>query len=167
MCIACILRIEMEESNEQLDQPPPANVTIQGDADVQYKWLKENTNAALLYLNLDNSEVAVKVVDDKEMSELHVKHSSVEGTTDVLTFDHGSDEQGVRADIAVCVDVARREAEIRGHPLQNELLLYILHGILHCCGFDDHDDESHQQMHSREDQILKAIGVGSVWSSKI
>ena len=99
------------------------------------------------------------------MTRLHSQHSGIDGTTDVLTFDHGSDEQSIKADIAICVDVAHREATHRGHDLKNELLLYIVHGILHCCGFDDHDELSHQKMHQEEDRILNAIGIGVVWGS--
>ena len=31
----------MEESKEQIDQPPPTNITVQGDADIDYNWLQE------------------------------------------------------------------------------------------------------------------------------
>jgi len=165
MCFACILRKEMEESKEQPDQPPPTNVTIQGDVDVNYKWLEEHTRSVLCLLQKEQSEVSVRIVDDVEMSKLHLRHSGVEGTTDVLTFDNSSVKNSVHADIAVCVDVAKREAKNRNHELQNELLLYIVHGILHCCGFDDIDEVSHKMMHEEEDRVLSAIGVGAIWSS--
>jgi probable rRNA maturation factor len=155
----------MEESTEHLDQPPPTNITVQGDATEHLIWLEERASEALCFLQKDESDVSVLVVDDIEMSRLHQKHSGVDGTTDVLTFDHGSEAYSIRADIVICVDVATREAKHRGHTLENELLLYIVHGILHCCGFDDYDEESHQKMHAEEDRILSAIGVGTVWSS--
>jgi probable rRNA maturation factor len=156
----------MEESKEQIDQPPPTNITVQGDADIDYNWLQENACNALGFLHLDYSDVSVRVVDDGEMSLLHMKHSGVAGTTDVLTFDNGGDEHSIQADIAICIDVAKREAKQRNHSLQNELLLYIVHGILHCCGFDDHDKTAHALMHAEEDRVLSAIGVGKVWSNE-
>jgi probable rRNA maturation factor len=155
----------MEESKEQLDQPPPTNITVQGGANLNYNWLEKHCVAVLEFLHKEHSDISVRVVDDLEMAALHVKHSGIEGTTDVLTFDRGSDEKSLRVDIAVCVDVAIGEATKRGHALQNELLLYVVHGILHCCGFDDHDEESHEKMHAEEDRILSAIGVGCVWSN--
>ena len=155
---------EMEESLEQSDQPPPS-VTIQGDAALYHTYLEEHEISALNYLNKEHSEVSVLVVNDETMSTLHLKHSGIDETTDVLTFDHGSEEHAVRADIAICVDVARLEAEKHNTSIQNELLLYILHGVLHCCGFDDCDDESHQKIHAQEDRVLKAIGIGAVWSN--
>lgn len=155
----------MEESLEQADQPPPS-VTIQGDADIHHAWIEEHAIAALIFLRKEDSDVSIAVVDDSAMSELHIKHSGVEGTTDVLTFDQGSDDKAVRADIAICIDVASRESEERNHSLEEELLLYLVHGILHCCGFDDKDDESHAKIHAEEDRVLEAIGIGSLWSSK-
>ena len=157
----------MEETKEQLDQPPPANITIQGDAEIDYNWLKEQTCNALAFLHRDYSEISIRIVGEQEMSELHVTHSGVEGTTDVLTFDHGGDEHSVHADIAVCIDVAVEEAKKRGHALQHELLLYIVHGILHCCGYDDSNEKAHALMHAEEDRVLSAIGVGAVWSREI
>ena len=156
----------MEESKEQLDQPPPTNVTVHGDVDIDYTWLENRTLDALGCLSKHHCEVSIRVVRDKEMCELHATHSGIEGTTDVLTFDHGSDAEFVNADLAICFDVAVRESEKRKHPLQNELLLYIVHGILHCIGFDDHNKDDHNRMHQEEDRVLESIGVGATWSSR-
>jgi probable rRNA maturation factor len=156
----------MDESKEQIDQPPPTNITVQGDADIDYNWLQKQTRNALVFLHQEYSDISIRVVDDVEMTALHVKHSGIEGTTDVLTFDHAAADHVVHADIAICIDVAKRESEKRGHALQNELLLYIVHGILHCCGFDDHDEKAHSLMHKEEDRVLSSLGIGAVWSSE-
>jgi ssRNA-specific RNase YbeY (16S rRNA maturation enzyme) len=43
------------------------------------------------------------------------------------------------------------------------LLLYTLHGVLHCIGFDDHEEADFEAMHGAEDAVLAAIGVGPVF----
>ena len=159
-----LYRLKMEESLEQPDQPPPC-ITIQGEVDVDYDWLQQHAAKALLCLKKPSSSIAVLVINDDEMAELHQKHSGIEGTTDVLTFDNGSSSDAIIADIAVCVDVANRESKNRGHSLQHELLLYIVHGVLHCCGFDDCDKESHRKIHAEENRVLAAIGVGEIWGT--
>jgi len=149
------------------DEPPERIVTVTVDdtvGGVDVDWLELQTTAALLFLGRDQSQLSVRVVDDATMSQLHRTHSNVSETTDVLTFDLGSDESAIHADVAICCDVADRAASDRNHSLGEELLLYIVHGVLHCIGFDDHDEESHQKMHEEEDRILSAIGVGPVWS---
>ncbi len=112
-------------------------------------------------------EVRVRLVGDAEMSAAHERFSKVSGTTDVLTFDlsEGGTARGDRLDVDIlaCVDEARRQGSARGHGVERELLLYILHGALHCLGHDDHEEEGYARMHAEEDRILRAIGVGPVF----
>ncbi|TVQ32088.1 MAG: rRNA maturation RNase YbeY [Phycisphaeraceae bacterium] len=111
-------------------------------------------------------QVRIAVVDDERMAEMHERHSGVPGTTDVLTFDMRDDREGpLDVDIVVCIDEARRQAAERGHGIERELLLYMLHGVLHCLGHDDRDEHVSAVMHQREDEILAAIGVGAIYAS--
>lgn len=112
-------------------------------------------------------EIRAEVVGDDRMSALHEKHKDTPGTTDVLTFDLSGDPRLLDVDIVVCADEARRQASARGHGVAEELMLYIVHGVLHCTGYDDHDDEGNYgaaSMHRREDEILSAIGAGVVFA---
>ena len=103
---------------------------------------------------------------DREMSRLHRRYKKARGTTDVLTFDLSEIPGRVVGEVHVCVDVALRRAEELGHPLQNELLLYAVHGLLHLCGYDDTDARSFRAMHAKEDELLRAIGVGDVFARR-
>lgn len=110
----------------------------------------------------------MRVVDDAQMAEAHERWGGVPGTTDVLTFDlrdgRAAHDGEIDADVLVCVDEARRQAEARGLAVVHELLLYVLHAMLHCMGYDDHDDEDFRAMHEREDAVLREIGVGDVFA---
>ena len=44
------------------------------------------------------------------------------------------------------------------------MLLYAVHGLLHCAGFDDHETAAFDRMHAEEDRILRAIGVGPIFA---
>lgn len=121
-------------------------------------------------------QVHVRVVDDREMAAAHLDYAGVEGTTDVLTFDMSVDEPDpehsgrpgdLEVDILLCLDEAQRQADQRRaamdvpHAREHELLLYALHGVLHCLGHDDHDPQSFERMHTEEDRVLEEIGVGA------
>lgn len=67
-------------------------------------------------------------------------------------------------DILVCADEAARQAGLHGHSVAQELLLYILHGTLHCLGHDDHDETAHAAMHAAEDRVLAASGIGPTFA---
>lgn len=156
----------MEEQSEQpAEVPPEPEITVDCDCSVDVLWLRAKVQTAAAFLKIEKSTISIRIVDDATMSQLHQKYSGVKGTTDVLTFDHGSTKQAIDVDIAVCFDVASRAAQARGHEVDRELLLYVIHGILHCTGFDDHDEGAHQRIHCEEDRVLQAIGVGATWSS--
>jgi probable rRNA maturation factor len=131
--------------------------------------LHRDLAAALAHLSAAG-EVRIRLVNDAVMADAHQRYSGIAGTTDVLTFDLRDPPAPDAAapldvDLLICVDEARRQAAARGHPLTHELLLYALHGVLHCLGHDDHDDDAFARMHALEDQVLQAIGVGPVFAS--
>lgn len=128
-------------------------------------WLAARASEALRVLGV-RGEVRVRILDDAAMAEAHLRYSGIPGTTDVLTFDLAEGE-GLDVDILVCRDEAARQATRRGHGIDRELLLYTIHGILHCLGHDDHDEAAAGRMHAEEDRILEAIGVGRTFASGV
>ncbi len=110
-------------------------------------------------------EVRARIVGDAEMASLHGRHLGDATTTDVLTFDLRDGAGGaLDVDLVLCLDEAERQAAARGHGVGEELLLYAVHGVLHCLGHDDHDEADAARMHAEEDRVLRAIGVGAVYS---
>ncbi len=131
-------------------------------------WLRGQLEGALEVLG-PPGEVRVRIVADPEMAHAHERYKGVEGTTDVLTFDlsggdDGTDDGTLDTDILVCIDEAERQARGRGHEPARELLLYALHGVLHCLGHDDHDEAAAARMHRAEDEVLERLGVGVTYA---
>lgn len=130
-------------------------------------WLDGHIRRACAALGVVG-QVRVRLVGDEEMSRAHLEFAEVEGTTDVLTFDltdgHSAESGVLDVDILACVDEASRQAKTRGHEPRRELLLYIVHGILHCLGHDDHDEAAYGRMHAEEDRILSLLGVGATFA---
>lgn len=127
-------------------------------------WLADRSSAAAAAFGAPeppSGEVRVRIVADDEMAAAHQRYSNVPGTTDVLTFDLRESAAGpLDADLLICLDEARRQAAARRHAPERELLLYIVHGLLHCLGYDDHNEADARAMHEMEDRLLAAIGVG-------
>jgi rRNA maturation RNase YbeY len=130
------------------------------DPDIDARWLHDRLASALTHVARPVERITVTIVGDEKMRQLNRTHRGVSDTTDVLSFERRADDDAIEADIVVCADeAARRTAEL-GHPIEQELLLYALHGVLHCAGFDDQTNEDFEAMHVEEDRILIAIGVG-------
>jgi probable rRNA maturation factor len=112
----------------------------------------------------NTGQVRVLVVNDDRMVQAHLKYSNLSTTTDVLTFDlaepiENFDQKIIDTDLTICYDQAKRQAKERTHRVERELLLYIIHGTLHCLGYDDHTDADYQRIHQREDELLATIGI--------
>ena len=128
--------------------------------------LRRAARHALAAEGFTHGALSVAVVGRRAMARLHWRHMAVRGPTDVLTFDLGTDRARGRIDgeVVVCADVARARAP-RGGDRRGaaELALYVVHGILHLAGYDDHDAAGYQAMHAREDALLTQIGLGPVF----
>ena len=74
--------------------------------------------------------------------------------TDIITFDFTISPKILCADILVCPDVVKRNANELHVSLLEELNRVIIHGILHLVGFDDANDNDILQMRNAEDQAL-------------
>lgn len=133
-------------------------------------WLVDHVQLVASRLEL-SGELRVRLVGDAEMAAAHGRHLGDPTTTDVMTFDlaDGAAARGepVDADLLVCVDEAARMAGEHGHEVKRELLLYIVHGLLHCLGHDDHDEGAFARMHALEDKLLTAVGVGATFTRPV
>jgi probable rRNA maturation factor len=135
-----------------------------GHPRIDTKWLHERLGQALVHVARPVGRIDVTIVGDQKMRSLNETHRGVADTTDVLAFDRRADDDAIDADIVVCADEAARRAAEFAHSIEQELLLYALHGVLHCAGFDDHTNEDFEAMHVEEDRILTAIGVGPTFA---
>lgn len=111
--------------------------------------------------------VSIAIVDDAEIRKLNSRFLNRKSTTDCLSFDlsDGKGPQSSRLfELIVNGEMAVRQANLRDHPPEAELALYITHGLLHNLGFDDSTDAGAKKMHDMEDKILQQFGYGLVYN---
>jgi probable rRNA maturation factor len=143
----------------------PLNLLPNSEHQKLHQW----TSAVFAHLNATGS-VRVKLVSDEQMSAAHLQYSGIPGTTDVLTFDLNPEHdleshtpKELDTDLIVCVDEAQRQSADLKHSTTHEILLYIIHGTLHCLGYDDHTHEDFIKMHTYEDQLLTKANIGPLF----
>lgn len=100
-------------------------------------------------------DLSVVFVDDAEISEINKRFLSHEGPTDVISFPLEDGRDALAGEIVISAETARREAAVRRIPLQREMALYLAHGILHLCGYDDAAPEQARKMREREAHYLE------------
>ncbi len=100
------------------------------------------------------NELEVSLVDDATIADVHMRFMDIPGATDVITFDHG--------EILISVETARAQAEEFANGYEREVMLYIIHGLLHLAGHEDATTEGQGQMNALQSSILD-----QVWTSEL
>lgn len=163
----------MSTTDDQSDQDATGNspdrrltITVSGCSQDLISKIRRAARKALRAGGCRGGQLDIAVVGEAEMRRQHAHWKGEVGATDVLTFDLGDGPSSARIDgqLLVCTSVARRRARTRKTDWHGELLLYVVHGCLHLCGYDDHQAEEAARMHRREDQILASLGWGPVFS---
>jgi len=120
-----------------------------------------------LYVHPD-AELAIVLVDEGAMEQLHLQWMDEPGPTDVLSFPMdelrpGTEESmtpaGLLGDIVLCPQVATSQAETAGHSALDEMLLLTTHGILHLLGFDHAEPDEEKKMFGLQREILAGFAL--------
>ena len=102
-------------------------------------------------------EVDIAIVTARRIAALNRRYLRHTGATDVLSFDLSAPGAAMIVQLIVCGDVAVREARSRRVGPQRELMLYIVHGLLHVMGYDDTTPQAAEKMHARQEELLEAF----------
>jgi probable rRNA maturation factor len=97
--------------------------------------------------------IDIVLVDRATMAQVHADFLGDPSETDVITFPYG--------EILICPAVAQEQAPTHGVAIDDEVLLYALHGILHLTGYDDTTPGVRRKMHAAQDELLKKVLAGA------
>jgi probable rRNA maturation factor len=105
------------------------------------------------------AELSLGFVSEEEMADLNRGWMGQDGPTDVLAWPLDGPEAGgavlpgvpaLLGDVVVCSAVARRQADLAGHDVADELALLVVHGVLHVLGHDHDGPDQEAAMQARE-----------------
>ncbi|MEJ0000391.1 MAG: rRNA maturation RNase YbeY [Verrucomicrobiota bacterium] len=94
-------------------------------------------------------EIHIVLVDREIIARIHADFLGDPTETDVITFPYG--------EIVVCPAVAQDRARELGHKLDDEVLLYALHGLLHLAGYDDTRPKLAKEMAAAQEKLLAKV----------
>lgn len=115
-------------------------------------WIAQRAGLRSLQAN-------ISIVDDAAIHELNREQLDHDWPTDVISFVFESVGGEVDGELIASADTAERLAPQAGWPAADELLLYVIHGLLHLSGLDDIDPADRQRMRQAERECLLAVGV--------
>lgn len=101
-------------------------------------------------------ELSVAFVSKLEISRIHGEFMQDDSPTDVITFP-GDLDDGTAGEICVCPEVALEYASENGKRFAEELTLYLVHGYLHLCGFQDKEEDDRTEMRKAENIAMNTL----------
>ena len=94
-------------------------------------------------------EIEITIVDDADIARVHGDFLEDPTPTDVITFHHG--------EILISAETALRQGREHGQSLDHETALYLVHGLLHLAGWDDHEETEAREMARLQEGILRDV----------
>lgn len=96
------------------------------------------------------AQISIALVGDRRMQQLTERYTGRRYNTDVLAFELSDrSEKPFVGQVVINGALARRRGDRTGTNPSAELALYLVHGLLHLLGYEDHTDRQAQQMHRR------------------
>jgi len=147
-------------------------ITIESKYDFPVALI-EGAALSVLKHQKESLEVNLSVVltDSRRLRTLNWDYLGIDAPTDVLSFpaseSDGSEtdpETGARyiGDILIYVPYAAKGAKKAGHPLEAELQLLVVHGVLHLLGHDHARPREKARMWKAQREILTQLGLGEI-----
>jgi probable rRNA maturation factor len=100
-------------------------------------------------------EVSVLLTGDHAIRVLNRQYRHIDKATDVLSFP--AEAEGIAGDLVISLETALRQAKERGHVLEMEIKVLLLHGLLHLAGYDHETD--HGAMRRKEMRLRRELGL--------
>ena len=142
-------------------------ITIESKYDFPSALIERAVHVALTHQK-ESLDVNLSVVltDNRRLHKLNLDYLGVDAPTDVLSFpaSDSDPETGARyiGDILISVPYAAKGAEKAGHPLESELQLLVVHGVLHLLGHDHAEEEEKARMWKAQAEVMSRLGLSRV-----
>lgn len=119
------------------------------------------------------TELAIELADDRRIADLNARFRGKRGPTNVLSFpafEAADLETALRrssataqplplGDVILAFETVEREAAAQGKPLVHHLVHLVIHGALHCLGYDHRDAPEAEIMEALERHCLARLGI--------
>jgi probable rRNA maturation factor len=115
--------------------------------------LAEIAERALERIGDRQLHLGIVLVDDAAIAKLNAQYHDTPGATDILSFDYG-DGQG---ELVISVDRAVAQARRYRTTPARELILYVVHGILHLHGYSDLTAAQRRRMRAAERRLVSRL----------
>lgn len=112
---------------------------------------------------IDEALISLAIVDDPTIHDLNRRYLEHDYATDVLSFVLERTETRLEGEVIVSSETAVSQSRLWGWSAEDEMLLYVIHGMLHLVGIGDATSEEREEMRRREGECLARFGLVPHW----
>ena len=106
----------------------------------------------------NGAKLSIAFVDNNEIKKLNKRYFNSNEVTDVIAFPLNNHKSALNGEIVVSVETAVDTAGKESIDIEGEIILYVVHGLLHLLGYRDGNSNVAGIMHDKESRILKTLG---------
>jgi rRNA maturation RNase YbeY len=137
--------------------------------DIDSTDINKKIGMVMSHLDCLNEEVSILLTDDADIQKLNQQFRDIDQPTDVLSFPQNAEEDPpipgeiILGDIAVSLDTAQAQAKEHDLTFEEEIILLLIHGILHLLGYDHEISEREEEkMRSKTRELFNLVFPGRV-----
>jgi probable rRNA maturation factor len=128
---------------------------------IEAALVEKAAQEALDQQRAEEGDLTVVLTGDAELQSLNLEYLGIDAPTDVLSFpadfiDPDTDRR-YYGDILISIARAQAQAQAASHPVQDEILLLTVHGVLHLLGHDHAEEAEKQRMWAAQAEILDGL----------
>ena len=107
-----------------------------------------------------HADISVAFLTDASIRVINQRFLSHDWATDVISFPFSATGQTeLTGELIISAEMAKNVAAAACYPVQDELALYLVHGLLHLCGYDDRTASDLKIMRDREAAVFAVLGI--------
>ena len=137
--------------------------------DIDSTDINKKIGMVMSHLDCLNEEVSILLTDDADIQKLNQQFRDIDQPTDVLSFPQNAEEDPpipgeiILGDIAVSLDTAQAQAKEHGLTFEEEIILLLIHGILHLLGYDHEiSEQEEEKMRNKTRELFNLVFPGRV-----
>jgi probable rRNA maturation factor len=121
--------------------------------------MRQAAESVLRDAGITEAQLSIAIVDDRTIQPLNRQYLQHDYATDVLSF--VLEREGTRLDgeVIASAETAAQAAAQFDWSVDDELLLYVIHGTLHLVGHDDATPQQRAAMRRMERRFLEPFGL--------
>lgn len=119
---------------------------------INERFVAKLARAILRIIKRNDKDLEIIFLNNAAIKPINKKYKNSPAATDVLSFDLGSCGQ-----ILISSDMALKNSRAFNTSLEKELVLYVIHGILHLFGYDDEDPKTESRMFRKQNSVLETL----------